>query len=413
MHLTLLTQYYLPEIGAPQRRLSHLAEGLVKQGHRVTVLTAMPNYPTGKIYPGYGGLVRTEEINGVRIVRTWIYPTQSAGFVCRLSNYFSFVFSSLMLGGWYLEPCDYLITESPPLFLGITGFLLSRWKHARWIFNVSDLWPESAVRLGMLNNKMALRLSEWLEAFCYHHAWLITGQSQSIIENIRQRFPDVQTYHFSNGVDTLTFRPENASPPARAALHQNAQCVALYAGLHGLAQGLDQVIQAAQLVQADSHLGIVLLGDGPTKAELVQEANARALTNVTFLDPVPPNAMPGWIAAADIALVTLKTYIPGAVPSKLYEAMAAGVPVILVAEGEPAEIVRTHNAGIVIAPGDIAGLANTLKTLASDPALRRMLGANGRCAAEQFYDRNVIVQCFGEFLKNDLTKHAKDAEKKI
>ncbi len=412
MNLTLLTQYYLPEIGAPQRRLSHLAEGLVKQGHRVTVLTAMPNYPTGKIYPGYGGLTRREDINGVRVIRTWIYPTQSAGFVRRLSNYFSFVISSLVLGGWHLEPCDYLLTESPPLFLGITGFWLSRWKRARWIFNVSDLWPESAVRLGMLHNKLALRLSEWLETFCYNHAWLITGQSQSIIANIQQRFPRARTYHFSNGVDTLTFRPENANPHARALLHQNAECVALYAGLHGLAQGLDQVIQAAQRLQADSSLGIVLLGDGPTKNDLMKQA--RTLTNVRFLDPVAPGEMPGWIAAADIALVTLKTYIPGAVPSKLYEAMAAGVPVILVAEGEPAEIVCTHNAGIVVKPGDIAGLAHALATLASKPALRRELGANGRRAAEQFYDRTVIVERFSEFLQNDLTaKRAKGAEKKI
>jgi len=227
MNLTILTQYYLPEIGAPQRRLSHLAEGLAKQGHRVTVLTAMPNYPTGKIYPGYGGLTCVEEINGVRVVRTCIYPTQDAGFVRRLSSYFSFVFSSLLLGGWKLEPCDYLLTESPPLFLGITGFWLSRWKRARWIFNVSDLWPESAVRLGMLNNKIALRMSEWLEAFCYNNAWLITGQSKSIIENIQQRFPRVQTYHFSNGVDAARFCPDAATADARATLHQNAECVAL------------------------------------------------------------------------------------------------------------------------------------------------------------------------------------------
>jgi glycosyltransferase involved in cell wall biosynthesis len=402
MNLTILTQYYLPEIGAPQRRLSHLAEGLVKDGHNVTVLTAMPNYPTGKIYPGYGGWTRTEEINGVRVVRTWIYPTQSAGFVRRLSNYFSFVFSSLLLGGWKIGPCDYLLTESPPLFIGITGFMLSRWKRARWIFNVSDLWPESAVRLGMLNNKLALRLSEWLEAFCYHKAWLIAGQSKSIIENIQQRFPLVQTYHFSNGVDAITFRPENANAQAHALMHQTVSCVALYAGLHGLAQGLDQVLEAASRLQSESQLGIFLLGDGPTKGDLVKEVQTRGLKNMRFLDPVPPSDMPGWVSAVDIALVTLKTYIPGAVPSKLYEAMAAGAPVILVADGEATEIVDKHHAGIVVKPGDIDGLVSALKTLANHPELRRELGANGRRAAEEFYDRNKIVQKFGGFLKGKL-----------
>jgi glycosyltransferase involved in cell wall biosynthesis len=362
----------------------------------------MPNYPTGRIYPGYSGWTRTEDINGVRVVRTWIYPTQSVGVVRRLSNYFSFVFSAILLGGWQLEPCDYLVTESPPLFLGITGFLLSRWKRARWIFNVSDLWPESAVRLGMLNNKLTLRLSEWLEAFCYNNAWLITGQSKSIIENIQQRFPKVQTCHFSNGVDVVRFRPEFANSEVRATLHQNARCVALYAGLHGLAQGLDQVVHAAELVPSESELDIVLLGDGPTKAELIMDAEARGLKNIQFLDPVAPSEMPSWIASADIALVTLKTYIPGAVPSKLYEAMAAGAPVILVAEGESVDIVRKHNAGIVVKPGDIAGLANALKTLASNSELRGELGANGRRAAEQFYDRNVIVDRLIGFLNEQL-----------
>lgn len=402
MNVILLTQYYPPEIGAPQRRLSHLAAGLLKRGHCVTVLTAMPNYPTGKVYAGYGGAVRREERDGVNIVRTWIYATQSAGFARRLANYFSFVFSSLLLGGLRLAPCDYLITESPPLFLGITGYFLSHWKRARWIFNVSDLWPESAVRLGMVRPGLALCVSEWLEAFCYNHAWLVTGQSQSILASIQMRFPQVRTFLFSNGVDALRFQPNAANDRAMSRLRENGNCVALYAGLHGLAQGLGQVIEAAERIRQDSKLQIFLLGDGPTKAQLVQDAQARRLSNIHFLDPIAAEEMPGWIAAADIALVTLKTYIPGAVPSKLYEAMAAGKPVVLVASGEPAEIVNKHRAGIVVEPGDIGGLAAALQQLAANPGLRHKLGANGRCAAEQYYDRNVIVDRFAQFLEVQL-----------
>ncbi len=402
MNVAILTQYYPPEIGAPQRRLSHLAAGLVNRGHRVTVLTALPNYPTGKIYTGYGGAVRREERDGIGIVRTWIYPTQSAGLVRRLANYFSFVFSSLILGGLRLGRCDYLFTESPPLFLGITGYLLSRWKRARWIFNVSDLWPESAVRIGMVRPGLALRMSEWLESFCYNHAWLVTGQSQSILASIQARFPHVRTYLFSNGVDALRFRPDSVDAEALARLRENGNCVALYAGLHGLAQGLNQLVDAAEMIQPSPKLQIFLLGDGPTKSQLVQDVEARRLSNIHFLDPIPALQMPGWLATADIALVTLKTYIPGAVPSKLYEAMAAGKPVVLVASGEPAEIVNQHRAGIVVEPGDITGLADALQRLAANPALRRELGANGRRAAEQYYDRNVIVDQFAQFLEEQL-----------
>ena len=150
VHLTVLTQYYPPEIGAPQVRLSELAAHFVQRGHSVTVLTAMPNYPTGKIYPGYSGLLRREHRDGVSMIRTFIYPTQKTDFMPRLMNYFSFVLSSATLGSALLGRADYLLVESPPLFLGLSGFWLSRLKHARLIFNVSDLWPETAVRLGIL-----------------------------------------------------------------------------------------------------------------------------------------------------------------------------------------------------------------------------------------------------------------------
>jgi colanic acid biosynthesis glycosyl transferase WcaI len=136
LKLVVLTQYYAPEIGAPPNRLSALVKGLTDAGHGVTVLTAMPNYPIGRYYPGYGGLFRRESHNGSVVVRTFIYPTQSAGMMKRLLCYFTFVFSSVVLGGWFLDEPDYIFTESPPLFLGLSGFLLSRWKRARWIFNV-------------------------------------------------------------------------------------------------------------------------------------------------------------------------------------------------------------------------------------------------------------------------------------
>src|SRR5271155_2398388 len=141
MKLTILTQYYPPEIGAPQARLSHLAACLVDAGHRVTVLCAMPNYPTGKIYPGYGGWMRRECQGLLEALRTFIYPVQSVALLPRLASYFSFVGSSAVLGGLLLEPSDYLLVESPPLFLGLAAVWLSWLKHARLIFNVSDLWP--------------------------------------------------------------------------------------------------------------------------------------------------------------------------------------------------------------------------------------------------------------------------------
>jgi glycosyltransferase involved in cell wall biosynthesis len=400
MRIVFLTQYYPPEIGAPQRRLSGLARRLVQRGHDVTVLTAMPNYPKGVIHPGYGGFVRTEERDGAKVIHAFIYPTQKADYIRRLANYFSFVLSSAVAGSALLKRSEYLLVESPPLFLGLAAFWLSRLKRSRLIFNVSDLWPESPVRLGMLRRGSAVhRVSEWLEGFCYRRSWLVTGQARTILEDIVRRFPRAATYHLSNGVDTAQYRAERRTEEARARLATNGDCLALYAGLHGLAQGLDQVLGAAHQIAEEGGCRFVFIGEGPEKQALKDKAEELRLTNTLFLDSLPSAEMPPLVASADIILVTLKLFIPGAVPSKLYEAMAAGRPVVLVADGEAAEIVRDNNAGIVVRPGDINGLAQAIRRLRDQPALRRELGENGRKAAEDRFDSTKIADRFIDHLE--------------
>ena len=404
MKLTILTQYYPPEIGAPQRRLSSLARHFVRAGHEVRVLTAMPNYPRGEIYPGYGGAARRETIDGVSVLRTWIVPTQRTNYAHRLANYFSFVGSSAAIGA-ALDPgrSDYLLVESPPLFLGMSGAWLSRVQRARLIMNVSDLWPESAVRLGVVREgSLVHRASARLERWCYRRAWMISGQSREIVADIEARVPGCRTYHLSNGVEVSEFGPEHAGPDARAALgvDGDGSCVALYAGLHGIAQGLPQLLAASSTLQAErTPMDLVFIGDGPMKQDLQREAAARGLGRVRFLDARPPAALPPLLASADILLVPLGMPIPGAVPSKLYEAMASGRPVVLVATGEAAAIVREHDAGLVVAPGDAAGLAAALRTLRDDPIRRRALGENGRRAAVQFFDRSGIAARFIDTLE--------------
>jgi glycosyltransferase involved in cell wall biosynthesis len=400
MHITLLSQYYPPEVGAPQARLSELAGHFVERGHVVTVLTGMPNYPTGRIHTGYGGILRREQLDGVNLIRTFIFATQKARFTHRMANYLSFVISSATIGGLFLGSTDYLLVESPPLFLGLTGIWLSRMKQARMIFNVSDLWPESAAQLGVLRRESsAFKASLLLEKLCYDKAWLITGQSHSILADIQRRFPGKPTFHLSNGVDTRKFRPDRWTQDARATLSGNAKFVVLYAGLHGLAQGLDQILEAAAKLQNDTELEFVLIGDGPEKNELRSAAKCRDLNNVRFLDPRPASEIPALIAAADIVLVPLKKYIPGAVPSKLYEAMASARPVILVADGEAAELVCRHKVGIVVKPGVINDLIDAIRKLHTNPSLRRTLGQNGRRASEQFFDRTGIAKGFIDHLE--------------
>lgn len=402
MRIGILTQYYPPEMGAAQSRLSDLALQLRRRGHDVVVLTAMPNYPHGRIQQGYGGLLRREQREEGDVIRTWVWPSVSRHPLPRILSYLSFTASAALAGAVFLPRLDVLITESPPLTLGATGWLLSALKRAKFVFNVSDLWPESAVALGMLSSAgRATRLAQQLEAFCYRHAWRVSGQSNEILASVGRRFPGVRTIPLLGGADTERFDPARRSAAVRRTVLGDEPVIALYAGLHGLAQGLDLILDAAELVREVPGLAIVLIGDGPVKRALVESAEARGLTNLRFADAIDRDDVPAVLASADIALVPLGLRLPGAVPSKLYEAMASGVPVILVAEGEPANVLEAAGGGLTVELRDAGGLAAALKQLASSSALRESLGAAGRRAAVEKHDRRLSCDRFIDALEEE------------
>ena len=398
----ILSQYYPPEIGAPQVRLSEMAKRMRTAGYNVTVLTAMPNYPLGHYYPGYGGWFRRETHDGIEVLRVPIYPTKRVQMMPRLSNYFSFIFTSLFWGALKLPRAGYLMVESPPLFTGLAALLLAKLKGARLIFNVSDLWPDSPVRLGVLHPGLTLSLARWLERVFYRHSWLVTVQSEETLANIHQRFPHVPLHHLSNGVDLTVFAPERRTAVARTRLTggDSDAVVAVYTGLHGLAQGLDQLLLAAAQLRDLPHFRLVLVGDGPEKDQLLALKQRLRLDHVFFFDPVPQQEVPALTASADIAVIPLRIRLPGAVPSKLYEAMACGLPALVVAQGEPAHIVEETHSGIAVASGDITGLEAALRRLIADPVLRASLGATGRRVAGTRFNRNIIVDQFIQRLTN-------------
>jgi len=248
LRIAVLTQYFWPESGAPPGRLFELAVRLRRLGHEVTVLTALPSYPRGRIYDAYRGRVwMVEHHEGLRILRAPIYPTQSARFAARLSSYFSFVFSSAVMGPLTLGKQDVLMVESPPLFLGFSAVLLAKACRARLVFNISDVWPGTLVMGGFLDERSLMtRVAFRLERFFYEHSDLVTGTSPGLIEDVRSRYPHVPCAVITNGVDTSWFRPDRADPAVRRDLGIPDGVFAVgYCGLHGLLQGLEIVIEAA------------------------------------------------------------------------------------------------------------------------------------------------------------------------
>jgi glycosyltransferase involved in cell wall biosynthesis len=398
--LCILTQYFPPEMGAPQARLSELGERLIDLGWEVEALTALPNYPTGKVFDGYD--IRkpvVEQIGRIRTVRVPLYTAKS-GFTKRLRSYFSFAASASRYGPRLCQRPDLLFVESPPLFIGYAAQYLSwRW-NCPFVFNVSDLWPESAIRMGIVKPGFATRMAERLERKLYRKAAGVTGQSAEIIAAVRRCVPSVRAEVITNGVDPDRFGRDRTDTAAGELLGREPGPIFIFAGLLGLAQGLDQVLDLAAALPPSIPGRFVLVGEGPAREHLAERIESERIGRVRMIPAQPRERIPALLAASDVALITLGMSIPGAVPSKIYEAMATSLPILLVADGEPARRVAEAECGLAVSPGDVTSLQAAFARLATDAELRNRLGAAGRRAAETTYDRAKTAIRLDHFLSS-------------
>lgn len=407
MKLIILTQYFPPEIGAPQNRLFELAVRLQKQGVEVTVLTAMPNYPQMRIHDAYRKKRYVHEnIEGIDVHRAWIYVSKSKSIFKRLLNYFSFVHSSFWTGWRRLKKADFLLVESPPLFLGMSAVKLARLKKAKLIFNVSDLWPESAEKLNLVNNKLFLKMAYRLEARLYRKSALITGQTQGIVKSIKDRFPSKNVYWLCNGVDLNFFNQaiDNKQWRQNNGFGQR-DIIFLYAGILGHAQGLEVIVNAAERLKNMKNVKFALIGSGPEKTKLIELATEKQLTNVFFYEAVSKTEMPHIIASCDAAIIPLKKLdlFKGAIPSKIFENLAMKKPIILGVEGEAKELfIDEGKAGCAFEPENPDSLASSIRHLISNPSLFEEYGKNGNEYVSRKFNRDIIASEFYSFLKDNV-----------
>lgn len=403
MRLLIITQYYPPEIGPPQNRLSELALRLKDSGHDVEILTAMPNYPHMQVHEAYKGKYwMTEEVRGIKVHRAWIYASTDRGLFRRMINYCSFTFTSFFRGLFIKGKWDYMMCESPPLFLGFTAVLLSRIRGAKLIFNVADLWPESAESLGIVTNKRVLKWSYNLEAWIYRKSYLITGQTKGIINDIRSRFPSFKLFWLPNGVDTAVFDPSIVTPTWRERMQfEDGQFLLFYGGILGYAQGLEVVLKAAKKLE-DTRACFVLLGEGPKKEFLMEMAEELNLKNVRFLPAVSREEMPEIVASADALVSPLRgiELFKGALPTKVFENLAMEKPVFLGVRGEAYDLfIKEAKAGWYFEPENEVELANVVREALENPDLIKQYGQNGRRFVVENFDRKRIVERFEHHLK--------------
>lgn len=397
--IALLTQYYPPETGAPQNRLHSLARFLQSRGFSVEVVTALPNYPKNKIFEGYRAKFSVkEDIDGISVHRCWIFVTGRTGIVVRLLNYFSFTITSLFKL-LQLPRTDWILCESPPLFLGMTAVVAARIKGSKLIFNVSDLWPESAEKLGIVTNKFLLRAAYKLEAWIYRNAYLVSGQTKGIVRSISSRFPEKKVVWVPNGIDQNFLHAEHQHRDWRMELgFSPADFVLLYAGIIGHAQGLEVLLNASARL-SDASIKFLIVGDGPEKHRLEQLVNERGLRNVHFVPNLERKWIPSLIQACDAYIVPLRKLdlFKGAIPSKLFEPLALSKPILLGVDGEARELfIEEGKCGLYFEPENDADLARKIITLRNNPDLTERLGVQGRAYITENFDRAGIYERFLE-----------------
>jgi len=378
-----VSQYFPPEMGAPAARAAELSKHWARMGHDVTVLTGFPNHPTGVVPQEWRsrlrGLVYKESVDGVRVMRTWLWPLPNRKAHERIRNYASFWLSA-SLTGLSLERPDVVIGTSPQLLVALAGWWLAWWMRVPFIFEVRDLWPESLAAVGAGGEGSILhRTLGAIAGFLYRRSQHIVVVTPAFKDHIVKEWK-VSAEKISiveNGVETDLFRP--CMPANISAV--DGRFTVCYIGTMGMAHGLETLIAAAEeLRQTMPSAMFVLIGEGAEKTHIEQMAASRALDNIRFIGQQPRELIPPYIAAADLCLVMLKKteLFKTVVPTKLLEYMSCAKPVIVAVDGQARSLLEEAGAGIFVEPGDSRALVAAVTDLASNPERRKGMGTSGR-----------------------------------
>ena len=390
MHILFLTENFPPEVNAPASRTFEHARLWVQAGARVTVVTTAPNFPAGRIHAGYRNRWKSREtVAGIEVIRVWSFVAVNEGFARRLADFLSFMVTGTLAGLRVRKP-DVVVATSPQFFTAVAGWAVAALKRAPFVFELRDLWPESIKAVGAMRESVALRWIERLELFLYRRAARIVAVTHAFKRVLAERGIDpAKIAVVTNGADLSRFAPRANDAGLRRRLGLEGRFVASYIGTHGMAHALETLVDAALLLDADpscAPVTFLLLGGGAEKRAVQTYAAQRGAANVLFCDPVERDAVAGYWAISDCTIVHLRDtpLFRTVIPSKLFEAMAMGVPIVLGVDGEAAELVIEAGAGIAVPPENAVALAEAVRTLASDRELRRALSKAGAAAAGRF-----------------------------
>jgi glycosyltransferase involved in cell wall biosynthesis len=405
VHVLFLTDNFPPEVNAPASRTFEHCREWVKAGHTVTVVTCAPNFPKGKVFDGYRNkLWQTETVEGIRVIRVWSYITANEGFLRRVLDYQSYMLSAIV-ASVFVRKVDLIIGTSPQFFTACAAYVVSRYKFRPYIFELRDLWPESIKAVGAMKNERAIRFLEWIEMFLYRKAAKVVSVTRSFKDILVRRGIDGGKIEvITNGVDISQFKPRPKDPELTAKLGMTGKFVAGYIGTHGLAHGLETLLDAAERLRGQDFV-FLFLGDGARKEALKQMAAEKKLDNVVFIDSVPKADVARYWSLLDVSVIHLKKtdLFTTVIPSKLFESMGMGLPVLHGVEGESADIVREEGAGIPFEPENADELCAALQRLKSNPA--ELDEFRARCLkGAQNYDRTNLALRMMKILENTVAR---------
>lgn len=403
MKILFLTDNFPPEVNAPASRTYEHCLEWVKSGAEVTVITCAPNFPAGKVFDGYANwLYQEEQMNGIRVIRVWSYISSNAGFVKRILDYTSYAFSSC-IASWFVKT-DLIVATSPQFFTAVSGYASALVKRKPWIMEVRDLWPESIRAVNAMQESRLLDWLEQLEFFLYRKARKIIVVTDAFKVNLIQRniSPD-KIEVIKNGVHLAAFRPQ---PKNRLLLQKLPQLekkfVVGYIGTHGMAHKLDFILHAA--VKAPEHIHFLFIGDGAEKNKLLRLQKDLALTNTTFLPPVPKSEIAAYISLTDCALVPLKKSetFKTVIPSKIFENAAMEKPILLGVEGESKAIIEQYGAGLAFEPENEADFLQKLTHFSRLSENEMITLKHGCQQLAKAFDRSKLAAKMLSHLKNTM-----------
>ena len=404
MRILFVSQYFPPEPGAPAARVSELTRAWARAGHEVTVLTGMPNHPTGVVPQEYRrrALIR-EDFHGVHVVRTWIYAAANRGRLRRSFSYASFSLSAALWGQLHVPRPDVLVATSPQLLCGAAGRLIAGMRRVPFVFEVRDLWPESIVAVGALaSGHPVVRGLTVVEEHLYRAARAIVVVTDGFREKLAARGVDpAKILVLKNGVDLSRFVPAERNTALRDRLGFGDRFVAAYVGTHGLAHALDTVLDAAKRLRSRDDLRFLFVGDGAERARLEERARREGLGNVTFLGALPRDAMTEVYATSDVCLVPLRktALFMTVLPSKIFEILAMERPIVISVDGEARALVEASGGGTFAPPEDAEALVRSIEELAADPRRRAEMGQRGRAFVTREFDREVLAARYLQILE--------------